>query len=326
MTVAMTFAFNPTILQMITDALYQIGMISEDESPSSDQYFKSLRIANYLVKEWEANADYHVWTEEEAILFLQPLQYRYLLGSPTTDHACPAFSWTQASLAAAAGTGVTVVSLVNSSGILNGDNIGIQLANQSLFWTTVKGAPNGALVTLAAPLPSPAQAGALVVDYPAGTDVTRPLKIPKARSYRYAPVGGNPSEIPMWVKSRQGYMDLPNKETPGSPIEFFYAPKMVNGELYIWQPVATQTWAVRFTWYRAISDFLLPTNTMDLPQEWASTLMWNIAREMMIGAEVPPQRAELIGSMAARKLDLLSGWDKESEDVQFGMSYPLGNR
>jgi hypothetical protein len=32
----------------------------------------------------------------------------------------------------------------------------------------------------------------------------------------------------------------------------------------------TSAWAVRFTWYRSLQDFIDPTNTADFPQEWAA--------------------------------------------------------
>ena len=51
---------------------------------------------NSMIKEWAASG-IHIWTTQEAILFLQQDQYRYLLGTGTSPspatHCCDAFSY-----------------------------------------------------------------------------------------------------------------------------------------------------------------------------------------------------------------------------------------
>ena len=164
--------------------------------------------------------------------------------------------------------------------------------------------------------PAPAAANYCAA-YPECAGLPRPLKVPKARSYRYN--GAN--EIPMWTDSRQQYMDLPNKTNPGTPIEFFYSPKLLEGEFYIWNPINIQNWAVRFTWYRSLQDIICTTNTVDFPQEWVNPLIWGCSREMCPGAGTPPDKVATIEKNADRYLDLAINWDRESEDILFGMNY-----
>jgi len=315
MTTDATSSWNPTLRQIVTGALLKVGAIDETEAPTADQFQSAVFTLNGMIKEWQASG-IHVWTEEEAILFLQPLQYRYILGPGTTDHACPAFGWTQLTLSSAVAAGATSLPVVSASGINAGDNIGVVLDNNAVFWTTVSGAPAGNVITLSSALPSSASQGNYGFDYPVGTDIGRPLEVPAARALRYN--GFNLT--PMQMLSRQEYEDLPNPAIPGSPTQAFYAPKLSQGEFYIWNPVLFPgVWGIRFTWYRSIADLLIPGDTADFPQEWSSALTWNLAREEMLTYEVPPPRALEINKIAEEKLALVQGYDRENTPIHFGL-------
>lgn len=318
MTTSGTITFNPSITFVITSAYRKLGVINEDEQPTAGMFSDAMFAANSLIKEWQA-LGIHVWTEEEAIVFLQPGQVRYLLGAGSTDHSAAADAWTLGQLSASAIAGSTTVTLSVSQytdlTIANGENIGIVLDNGPTFWTTVNGAPSGGVVTLTNPLPSSASQGNFTFAY--STPITRPLKIPSTRRLAYQGL----LEIRMLVLSRQEYMDLPNKHSPGIPTQFFYAPKLNQGELFVWPMPGNSLSAARITWYRELQDFNDPANTGDIPQEWINTLTWNLAKEMGLDFSVPPPRWAIIIKQAEEKLEMAQGFDRESEPVYFGMNY-----
>lgn len=317
MTVSGTSAFNPSVTFLISEAYRDLDVIGDDEQPTAAQFNTAFFKLNSFVKTLEATG-IHVWTEEEAIVFLQPYQARYTLGSSGANAQAPsADQWIQAKLNTSLSAGASVIPLVTALGITAGDDIGIVLDNGVTFWTTVSGAPSGANVTLAAPLPSSASAGAVALDYPPAAQIVRPLKIPAARLLTFA----SNQETPMTILARQGYMDLPNKQSPGVPTQWFYTPQRDLGYLYVWPVPVTSAWAVRFTWYRPLMDLNTPANTMDFPQEWVTPLRWLLANELMVGHSVPPMRQQTIKSNAAEWMQVVSGWDKESEPVQFGMDW-----
>lgn len=270
---------------------------------------------NALVKGWMASG-LHVWTEQEGILFPQPGQARYLIGGTTTDNACANTDWGLGVLALAANTGATQVQLVAGTVPTNGQNIGVLLNTGLMFWTTVSGAPVGTVVGLAQALPSAASAGGFAPFYT--TRLIRPLRIPKARQLQFQGLNEIPMNEPL---SRQGYMDLPNKLTPGSPTQFFYSPQLVSGELYIWPVPSQAVYGIRFTWYRPIYDFTDPSQTADFPQEWILPLTWALAEEMGPEFDVPADRWGMIRTKASEAKEMASCWDRESEDVQFGIDW-----
>ena len=328
-----TANFNPAITQMISSMYRKIGAIAEDETPTAGMFNDALFAGNALIKEWMA-LGIHVWTEEEAILFFQAGQNRYLLGGTGAggtgpDNCCDANSWVLMQLANPASAGDTTVTVTNTVApngvaVTNGDNFGIVLDSGVAFWTTVSGAPVGNVVTLAAPIPSSASAQNNAFDY--ATKIVRPLMVPRARQIYYQGGQNGPRLTPMTVMSRKAYMDLPQPLDPGISTQFFYTPQLVSGEFYAWPNPQNANFGARLTWYRPLMDLTTPSNTADLPQEWLNGLMWNLALEMAPEFDCPPQRWQMIQSMAATKLILIQSYDRESEPIEFGMGFDEAQR
>jgi hypothetical protein len=325
-----TSAFNPAITQMITAMFRKIGAIAEDETPTAGMYNDALFAGNALIKEWMA-LGIHVWTEEEAILFFQLGQNRYLLGGTGAggtgpDNCCDANAWVPMQLAMPASAGDTTVTVnttvaLTGTVVANGNNLGVVLDSGVAFWTTVNGVPIGNVITFASPIPAGASASAQNNAFAYATKIVRPLKVPRARQIYYSGGQNGPRLTPMTVLSRKEYMNLPNPNDPGISTQFFYTPQLVSGEFYPWPAPQNANFGARLTWYRPLMDLTTPANTADLPQEWLNGLMWNIAMEMAPEFDCPPPRWAMIKEMASTKLDLIQSYDRESEPIEFGMGY-----
>lgn len=310
--------WNPQAVYIITRSYRQCGVIAENETPTAGMLSDALITLNAMVKEWQASG-IHVWTEEEAIVFLQEGQIRYLLGGSSLDNSSAADDWVQSELFVNAIAGAVSVT-IDPPVVLNGQHIGIVLDAGPTWWTTVTSSVAG-VVGIADALPSAASAQNTVVAY--NTRIIRPLKVPTCRRLQYASPGttqGN-NETPMTVLSRQEYEDLPNKHSPGIPTQFFYSPKLVQGEFYVWPAPANSQSAARVTWYRPIQNFDTLNDTSDMPQEWLNALTWNLSQEMGPEFDIPPPRWQIIQSQAAQKLDMVQSWDRESEPIEFGIDW-----
>lgn len=321
-------SFNPAAVQIITAAYQILGVINEDEVPTAGQFSVGLYTLNSMTKEWEASG-IHVWTEEEAILFLQQFQRKYLLGGTTTDHCADASSWRLTTLNASAGAGATAVVVTSALGIANGDNFGVVLNSGFAYWTTVNGTPVGNTVRLTTPLPGPVSAGAFAFAYPQSAQIVRPLRVPFCRRLQYAlPATSGVSDqggiiTPLSpMMSRREYFDLPQPANPGLVTQAYYNPARDQGELWVWNVQQNANFGLRFTYYRPIQDWTTPATTADLPQEWNNALNWNLARELGPRYSVPAERWDRITLQADKKLELVQGWDREPESVYFGRSSP----
>lgn len=313
MTISGAATWNPVFAQIIQQALLNVGAIAEGEAPSAAAYASTAFQANAMAKSWEATG-IHVWKEAEAILFLQPGQAQYTIGAPTADNTSDADGWQELTLTLPAVAGAMQISASGGSVVL-GMHIGVILDAGTTFWTTVAAAQVGTLITLSNALPNSAAAGNYALAYT--TPIVRPLRVPRARLLTLNGL----NETPMTVLSRQEYMDLPQKTSPGTPTQFFYAPKLSQGVLRVWPVATTSAWAVRFTWYQPIQDFLAPNNTADFPQEWINPLIWNLSKEIAPSYDVPDSKWAKIKELADIYAILAVSYDRESEPIQFGLDF-----
>lgn len=316
MTTSGTATFNATIQQIVDAALRKLGQLGDDESAGLSLYSNAVIALNSLIKSWQA-LGIHVWTEEEAILFLQPGQAMYTLGGATTDNCVDANSYRQTTTTLAAAAAANSVTLTSVVGLAIGQKIGVLLVSGAMHWTTISNLV-GAVATLTAVLPAAVNAGAIVVTYATTAAIIRPLKVPRARLLNLTSGLLTPLDKPL---SRQEYMDLPNPLSQGVPSQFFYAPKLVSGLLYVWTLPVQAIYALRFTWYRPLYDATATTETADFPQEWIEPLTWALAQTLGPEFDVPPPRWQMVVTMAAATLDMVRSWDRESEDIQFGMDW-----
>lgn len=325
MSTSNTSSYNPAITQMITAMYRKLGAIAEDETPTAGMYADALFAGNALIKEWMA-LGIHVWTEEEAILFFQKGQRRYLLGGTTNDNCCDANSYVQMQVNSTAVAGATSITVDATLGVSNGNYFGVVLDSGAAFWTTVNGTPGPTTIPMAAPIPAGQSVSPQANAFAYATKIVRPLKVPRVRQIFYQGGTSGPRLTPMSVLSRKEYMDLPQPDDPGISTQFFYTPQLVSGEFYAWPNPQNANFGARLTWYRPLMDLTTPANTADLPQEWLNGLMWNMALEMGPEFDVPPQRWAMIKDMASSKLDLIQSYDREPEPIEFGMSYDEAQR
>lgn len=336
MTTSGVTTFNPAAVQIVTAALRRMAVINEDEVPTAGQYADLIFALNAMTKEWEANG-IHVWTQQEAILFLQQYQRRYYIGtgqsgSPTPDRVAYANDWTFTTLGVAANTGAASVVVESADGLTVGDNFGVVLESGAAFWTTIDSIA-GETISLDAVLTGAAAAQACVFAYPVSAQLLRPMRVPFCRRLQYAPNTSLPGAIgsPDWggiitplapMMSRQEFFNLPQPTNPGLVNNAYYDPGRDQGTMWVWNVPQNANYGLRFTWYRPIQDWTTPATTGDLPQEWANALIWNLAKETMLDYSVSERRANIIVGMAKEKLELVQGWDREPESIYFGRSSP----
>lgn len=330
MTSSGTYTFSERIAQIISAAYRKIGALAEDETPTAGMTADAQLSLNGMIKEWAASG-IHIWTTQEAILFLQQAQYRYLLGTGTspspTTHCCDAFSYYVDELASSAAAGTSTITLDDATGFTNGNNIGVVLDDGSTQWTTINGVPSGDVVTITAVLTGAASANNFVFTYPQTATIQSPLRIPAARRIAWQGL----IETPMNRLSRKEYMDYPNKVNPGTPTQFFYAPELLNGipqgQFYAYLNPQDSSSGVRFTYMRPLQDMTTnPTQTGDFPIEWINTCVWNLAMEMAPEFDMPPQRWAMLKEQADAKLEMVRGWDREPEAIEFGFDYDQTSR
>lgn len=257
-----------------------------------------------------------------------------MLGSPgpAGDHAClstPLGSgYVQTTLSADAASGASSISVTSTTGlsttgisatsITNAYNIGIQLDDGSVQWTTVNGAPSGTTVTLAATLTGAASSGNFVFCYQ--TKLIRPLRVLDAFTHTITGSGDYPTvdgtQTPVRIISRDEYNRFGNKSSQGVPTQLYHDPQSNTGYIYIYPTFqnAGQLLFIEFT--KPMDDFTNSTDDYDMPQEWGEALKYNLALRLAPEYEVPEEKFKQIKELAKAFFDMIDDYDQEAASVE----------
>lgn len=312
MTTSGTYGFTQNRDAIIKRAARLIGAIASGETTDADTIKDFSDAMNAMAKHWQTEG-INIWTMGEAILFQQLNQVRYTLSSSSTDHATETYA--QSTLSAAAIATQTVLSVTSTTNMTVADNIGIQLHDGTLQWTTIS-SKTSSTVTIAAVggLTDSAASGNLVVCYT--TKLIRPLKIISARRYNFA----SAIDTPLDLLDRVEYFELPNKTNAATVTAAFYDRRggaNASGLLYLWPQPSVVDQAVKFTFARPIQDISTAANTADFPDEWFQALAYNLALVMSPEYDVPERKIARIEKMAGQYLLQASWWERELTEVQF---------
>lgn len=310
MAVSGTSTFNLTRDDIISSAALKIQAVGQGITMSADTQTRFAQGLNALVKRWQARG-LHVWTTSEAILFPQPSQVTYSMGTGATDNVTGSYSSTTASAAASAAA--TTISLTSTANITVADFIGFLLDDGTLGWSTVS-SKTSTTVTIPGPgLTDSVSSGAYVFNYT--SKIVRPLKIVAARRYDIA----SGLETPIFCDARLDYRALPNKTQTGVINRIFYDPQLTLGTVALWNPPSVIDTLLKFTWHRPIEDFNAAGDNPDLPQEWIDTLIFQLALVMAPEYSVPMEKYQQIKELAVSFLDDMEGFDRENESIFMGV-------
>lgn len=312
-----TNTFNETRDQLITNALSLLGAVSAGESPNTNDLTFGASCLNAMVKAWMAQG-IHLWTEEEGTIYFVNGQAQYNLQAGASGAQASDGSGTPVETTLATNASGGSISVVNGTGMSINDTIGIQLNNNSIFWTTISNVSVNN-VTLAAPLSSSANAGNQVFSYT--TQLPRPLSIQSCRLR-----DNNGFDRAVWIKPRNDYMMIPQKAITGDPIVLYYTPQITNGVVYVWPAPSDVSKRLKVTYLRTIQDFDSGTDQPDFPQEWLECITYNLAIRLAPAFGISLSSGGISGNpdllrQAAQYLDDLKAWDSEQPYFQLVPNY-----
>jgi hypothetical protein len=142
-----------------------------------------------------------------------------------------------------------------------------------------------------------------------------PLRIVECR-YRYPSTGiaSDERDLPMEAMSRDAYMELPCKQSLGSvPTMWYFDPQTTTQTIYIW-PVPTNptTDKIVYTYQRRFQIIQSLNDNIDIPQEWLSTVGYNLAARLLDDYGVEGLSSQRIVQRAERLLVKAKDFDREA--------------
>lgn len=306
MTVSGVSVFSITMNDLIYSSFQLAEIISSTQILGAEDYAVAKSTLNMMIKALQSR-DYGLWLNQLVTLPLAKGKQGYLLG-PTGDH-CSA-DMGETSIVTAANLGDTTIQVASITGITSGQNIGIELDDGTMQWTTVNGAPSGTTVTLTNSLTATSAVPNVVFFYT--NIIGRPLEVIEAR---LGDVNG--IETPLLVVGRQEYMDLPEKFSTGKTNQVSYYPLLGNGVLYTWSVDPDVSDRIVMTIKRPVYDFVNSTDTPDFPVEWCEALEGGLAERLAHKFRAPAQKKAELAVLAKQRLDDADFCDREETSVFF---------
>jgi len=260
--------------QIITNALRYVGILGEGESASSTQLSESLELLNMIVKLRAADG-MPTWALKRGYI----LPFTGASSINTDSHVVTSYTHTNLDGAvASSGTSLTVDSI---SGISDGDVIGIELSDSTMYYDVVSGSPSGTTVTLTTGLSGAASDGADVYAYTTTNRVQKPITVTQVNMLDIS----SSSSWEIDLVSREDYFRLGNRTSTGVPNQVYYsiAPSTdtaldTNGVFYVYPRFSNGNYVIEFTYQRPFQDMdTVGSDNLDFPQAFHLAIMLELA-------------------------------------------------
>jgi len=264
---------------LITDALLHMNALGQGESASSAQLSESARILNMMLK-LRANEVPTFSVRRGTIL---PVTETSSIS--TISHVVTNYDTTTIS-SAASNTDVQLT-VTTTSGMAGSDQIGIEMDDGTMHWTTISSVDSATLVTVADAIDDDAAVGNYVYWYTASADrILRPLRVMDANYLNIA----DSSTAPINIDSRKDYYSLGDRTSAGSPPNrIFYDPILGDrtadptssstwyGTFYVYPRFTTGDYVIEFTYQEPMQDLDAASDNIYVPQEFYLAVMLELA-------------------------------------------------
>lgn len=269
--------FSVTRNELIEAALQHIGALGEGDSANPTQLTECSRLLNMLIKNWQTDG-MQLWMRYYGYILPTTGTSKISLGVEGGNAATSYLYTTTSTTSSSGGSTITVSSV---TGILNGNNIGVELDDGTMHWTTVNGAPVGSVVTLTDALTGDVASGADVYVYSTANKLTRPAEIVEAFRRRSL----DNIDIPIRMVSMQEYNLLGEKESATVPVQWTYDQVLNfsssgypgNGDFYIWPRFSNGDELIVIKYIKLFDDLDSATDNPEFPQQWFLPLMLGLA-------------------------------------------------
>lgn len=289
---------------IITRTLQLLGVLRPGGTAPAADISTCSDFLNMMVKSW-GNKGIHMWSLVEGTLFLRVGVTQYTISATSTDNAGD--NVIETTVTSGSSTSLTVSSTV---GMVLGQQVGIELDDNTRFWTTIASVDSSTTLTLNSGMPSSTSSGNSVAAYT--TASSKPLHI---SSCRYRTKDNN--DMPIYMRGRDEFGMIPSKTQQGSSInQAFYSTGRDSGTMYIWPAPNNCAGRIKFSYARALYDFDASSDNADVPVEWLNCVVKNLAANIGPVYNIKPERQKMLEQMARDELVEMQMFDMDNASVR----------
>jgi hypothetical protein len=134
-----------------------------------------------------------------------------------------------------------------------------------------------------------------------------------------AQFGYSTNEVLMAKLNRDDYVNLPNKNFAGRPLQFWYDKQVTIPRIWLW-PTPNDATAQIVVWnQRQIQDVGALTNQLEIPQRWLESVIFSLAHRQALEIPVsmmPPGRMEYLESQAEKHLQRAEAGESDGSNMK----------
>lgn len=134
------------------------------------------------------------------------------------------------------------------------------------------------------------------------------------------------NDVTIEIVSRYDYDTLGQKLSPGIPNQIYYDPQLNAGKIITYNVMDRPDYTLMVVYQRQIQDINLATENPDFPQEAYRMLKWNLADEIALDYQTPPDIRSEIGAKAFKYKEDFFAFEQEAASVYFTPSERSGNQ
>jgi len=122
-------------------------------------------------------------------------------------------------------------------------------------------------------------------------------------------------DTPITELGRKEYWKLSDKDSEGTPTNWYFNPQLDNSELNIW-PAPDSTFASDYTiellYSKPFDDMDTASNDFEFPQEWLLAIQYGLAVILAPSYGVRSGQLRAIAAIAEEEKQRVLGWDREN--------------
>ena len=275
-------------------ALRKLGALAEGQTATSAAIDVAVESFNFMQRAWQAEG-MPVWYLKTGYIYPLANESNLTIGpTSTSDHFTEELIITRLTDNAASGaTSITVDASTNARTVIgvtaNSDNIGVELNNGNITWTTISAGGAGASLTLAAGLGGAANSNNRVYAYT--TKAPRPVEI----EYAWRVEAATADKIEIAQVSLSEILSQTNPTDEGETIMFNYQATLTDGAFRIWPRFKDGKQYIEVLFQNPFDDLdAASTNNPSFPDEWIEALIYGLAVRLAPDYKLPLQERMLL--------------------------------
>jgi len=302
---------------IVEAALRKLGVLAEGQTANSNAVTIAAEALNFMIKSWQAEG-MPVWYLKTGFIYPIENDENLSLG-PGGDHWSEELILTKLTNNATSGTSTITISITAATDVVgtiaDSDNIGIEMDDGSIHWTTVSAGGGTATLTLTAATDDTANSSNRVFAYT--TKAQRPLSVEGA--WRVDAVTADRVDISPVSMSEMLSQTNPTDE--GVPLMYNYQGTLTTGSFRYWPRFQNGDTYIELLFQHPFDDIDAATNNPAFPDEWIEALIYGLAVRLAPEYALPLQERILLKGEAQTMKDraLLSTDEDSSIQIQPAM-------